>query len=54
MHIVTADEKREYSAIIDDILAQSDLNTVSAKAIRKGIQQRVDHNISAKKVQHDQ
>jgi hypothetical protein len=50
---VTAEEEREYAVIIDDILSQSDLNTVSAKAIRKGIQQRVDHDISAKKVIRD-
>jgi upstream activation factor subunit UAF30 len=50
MNIVTADEEHEYAGIIDDILTHSDLNTVSAKAIRKGIQKQVDHDISAKKV----
>lgn len=47
---VTPEEARQYTAIVDDILAQSDLNTISAKAIRKGIQQKVEHDISAKKV----
>jgi upstream activation factor subunit UAF30 len=47
---VTPEEERQYTVIIDEILAQSDLNTVSAKAIRKGIQQKVDHDINEKKV----
>ena len=39
-----------YSAIIDDILAQSDLNLVSAKRIRKGLQEKVDYDITPQKV----
>ncbi|EOD47566.1 F-box protein pof6 [Neofusicoccum parvum] len=38
-----------YTVIIDDILAHSDLNTVSAKRIRKGLQVRVDHDIAPEK-----
>ncbi|KAL1614014.1 hypothetical protein SLS54_010084 [Diplodia seriata] len=38
-----------YTVIIDDILAHSDLNTVSAKRIRKGLQARVDHDITPEK-----
>jgi hypothetical protein len=48
--IVTPEEEAQYTPIIDDILANADLATISAKAIRKGIQTRVDHDISAKKV----
>lgn len=39
-----------YSAIIDSILAASDLNTISAKRIRKGLQEKVDYDISHQKV----
>lgn len=38
-----------YCAIIDDILADSDLTTVSAKRIRKGLQEKVEYDISAQK-----
>jgi upstream activation factor subunit UAF30 len=38
-----------YSAIIDSILAASDLNTISAKRIRKGLQEKVDYDISHQK-----
>ncbi|KAF2141698.1 uncharacterized protein K452DRAFT_308767 [Aplosporella prunicola CBS 121167] len=38
-----------YTAIIDDILAHSDLNTVSAKRIRKGLQAKVDYDITPQK-----
>ena len=39
-----------YTAIIDDILQSSDLNTISAKRIRKGLQERVDSDTSHQKV----
>lgn len=39
-----------YSAIIDSILASSDLNTISAKRIRKGLQERIEYDISHQKV----
>lgn len=39
-----------YSVIIDSILEKSDLNTISAKAIRKGLQAQVEDDISAQKV----
>jgi hypothetical protein len=47
---VTPAETAQYSAIIDDILASSDLTTISAKHIRKGLQARLDEDISDKKV----
>lgn len=43
------DVEASYTLIIDNILAASDLNTISAKRIRKGLQERLGHDISAKK-----
>lgn len=40
----------KYSAIIDSILEDADLNTISAKRIRKGLQERLGHDISGEKV----
>ncbi|KAK5123973.1 hypothetical protein LTR85_002170 [Meristemomyces frigidus] len=43
-------EKRaSYSAIIDSILASADLETISAKAIRRGLQERVDDDLASEK-----
>lgn len=39
-----------YSAIIDEILRASDINTISAKRIRKGLQERVSYDLSDQKV----
>lgn len=44
------EQEAAYSAIIDSILQSSDLETVSAKRIRKGLQERVDYDISHQKV----
>ncbi|CAK1368152.1 Upstream activation factor subunit spp27 [Cercospora beticola] len=38
-----------YSAIIDNVLANSDLNTISAKRIRKELQEQVGHDLSSQK-----
>ncbi|RMZ80646.1 hypothetical protein DV738_g2631, partial [Chaetothyriales sp. CBS 135597] len=44
------DEVRsKYIAIIDDILADADLTTISAKAVRKGIQAKVEFDITPHK-----
>ncbi|KAK3053107.1 hypothetical protein LTR09_005733 [Extremus antarcticus] len=43
------EQEAAYCAIIDDILANSDLTTVSAKRIRKGLQEKVDYDITAQK-----
>jgi len=50
--VVPPEVEASYSAIIDGILESSDLNTISAKAIRKGLQAKVDYDISAQKVGH--
>lgn len=46
---LSPDLAEKYSAIIDEILEDADLNTISAKRIRKGLQERLDHDISAEK-----
>jgi hypothetical protein len=43
-------ERAQYSAIIDGILASGDLQTISAKQIRKGLEAKLDIDISDKKV----
>ncbi|PVH96011.1 SWIB/MDM2 domain-containing protein [Periconia macrospinosa] len=49
MAALSPQTSQRYSAIIDSILANSDLNTISAKRIRKGLQERLDHDISDQK-----
>ncbi|WEW61365.1 hypothetical protein PRK78_006855 [Emydomyces testavorans] len=44
------DVKRSYVQIIDQILASSDLNTVSEKRIRKGLQDATGHDLMPHKV----
>ncbi|MCJ1303944.1 hypothetical protein MMC08_006755 [Hypocenomyce scalaris] len=41
--------KASYATIIDSILAASDLNTISEKSIRKGLQQAVEYDITPQK-----
>jgi hypothetical protein len=48
--IVLPNERAQYSALIDNILASSDLQTISAKQIRKQLQAALDVDISEKKV----
>ncbi|KAI9674455.1 MAG: hypothetical protein M1817_001793 [Caeruleum heppii] len=43
------DVKARYIAIIDGILATSDLNTISEKRIRKGLQAALDYDITPQK-----
>ncbi|KAH9844436.1 SWI complex, BAF60b domains, partial [Teratosphaeria destructans] len=38
-----------YSTIIDRILSEADLDTVSAKAIRRGLQEQVDYDLAPQK-----
>ncbi len=42
--------RAKYTTIIDGILASSDLNLISEKKIRKGIQQHVEYDITPQKV----
>jgi hypothetical protein len=40
----------KYTEIIDTILAESDLNTISEKRIRKGLQEAVGYDLTPQKV----
>jgi upstream activation factor subunit UAF30 len=44
------DVEASYTLIIDNILSASDLNTISAKRIRKALQEELGHDIAAQKV----
>ncbi|RDW68580.1 hypothetical protein BP5796_09237 [Coleophoma crateriformis] len=44
-------EKAQYSAIIDDIIAKGDLTTISAKQIRKGLQDAIEKDLSDQKLE---
>ncbi|KAI9814774.1 MAG: hypothetical protein M1827_003040 [Pycnora praestabilis] len=43
------DLEKSYANIIDGILAASDINTISAARIRKGLQAAVDHDLTPQK-----
>jgi upstream activation factor subunit UAF30 len=47
---VSPQQRETYTAIIDQIVAASDLNTVSVNQIREGLQERVDHDLAPQKV----
>ena len=47
---VLPSEKAQYSAIIDKILANSDLNTISARRIRGDLETELGVDLSEKKV----
>jgi hypothetical protein len=50
LETIPSDKEGLYARIIDSILAASDLTTISAKRIRKGLQTAVDHDIDPYKV----
>ncbi|KAF1815563.1 SWIB-domain-containing protein [Eremomyces bilateralis CBS 781.70] len=43
---LSAQQENDFSKIIDDILAESDINTVSSKSIRKGVQAKVGYDLT--------
>lgn len=47
---VPAEAEAAFTVIIDSILAASDLDTISEKRIRKGIQESVEYDIQPYKV----
>ena len=47
---LSPEQRVSYAAIIDDILSKSDINKVSAKTVRKSMQERIDYDITAQKV----
>lgn len=47
---ISPENEASYARIIDSILAASDLTTISAKRIRRGLQTALDHDIDPYKV----
>jgi upstream activation factor subunit UAF30 len=47
---VTAEEKSHYTRIIDGILSAADLQTVTRKKIRQGLEAAIDKDLSDQKV----
>jgi upstream activation factor subunit UAF30 len=47
---VPPDVRESYIKVIDAILATSDLNTISEKRIRRGLQETLDYDITPQKV----
>ena len=47
---VPPEVQASYVVIIDAILAKSDLNTVTSKKVRQGLQDAVDYDVSHQKV----
>jgi len=47
---VAPDVEASYAAIIDGILTAADLDTISAKAIRKRLQAAVNYDVTPQKV----
>lgn len=48
--LVSPGAREQYVPIIDSILENSDLNTISEKRIRKGLQEVVGHDLTPQKV----
>lgn len=48
--LVPPEVEASYITIIDDILAASDLDSISEKRIRKGLQESVEYDITPQKV----
>ena len=47
---VTPEQRTQYAAIIDTILRESDLNTISEKKIRKALSEKLSYDVSHQKV----
>jgi upstream activation factor subunit UAF30 len=47
---VTDEERASYTRIIDGILADADLETVTRKKIRQGLEEAIDKDLSDQKV----
>lgn len=50
VYLVPSEVETSFVTIIDSILAASDLNTISEKRIRKGLQAAVEYDITPQKV----
>jgi upstream activation factor subunit UAF30 len=47
---VTDEERATYTRVIDGVLASVDLETVTRKKIRQGLEEAVDKDLSSQKV----
>ena len=47
---VTPEQRTQYAAIIDTILREGDLNTISEKKIRKALSEKLGYDVSHQKV----
>jgi upstream activation factor subunit UAF30 len=47
---VTDEERASYTRIIDGILADADLETVTRKKIRQGLEEAIDNDLTDQKV----
>lgn len=47
---MTAEDEAQFSAVIDEILEASDLNTISRKTITKGLETEIGRDLSHSKV----
>lgn len=47
---VSSKERERFTEVIDSILAKSDLNTISEKRIRTGVQETVGYDLTPHKV----
>lgn len=47
---MTNEERASYTRIIDGILADADLETVTRKKIRQGLEEAIDKDLSEQKV----
>jgi hypothetical protein len=48
--VVTDDERETYTRVIDSILAEADLATITRKKIRQGLEDAVNRDLSDQKV----
>jgi polyhydroxyalkanoate synthesis regulator phasin len=47
---VTPELRAQYAVLIDEILHEGDLNTISAKQIRKTLSAKLNYDVSSQKV----
>jgi DEK C terminal domain len=47
---VSPEQRASFTKVIDSILASSDINTISSKRIRQGLQETVEYDLNDYKV----
>lgn len=50
LHTVSEEQRASFTKVIDSILAASDINTISSKRIRQGLQATVNYDLNDYKV----